>query len=249
MNIRRYLSHITQYDKTVERLRNLSEKADTIMSQQQELIMAHKYHDTVADYEWLKYKGISPGGWAVDYAFCYTLARILNSMRPENILECGLGQSSRLLHQYATYYGVQAVTCEHDEEWVSFFKKEIGGKYSINIQKLELEQQDYKGQKTLTYKGIADVFHEMSFDLIIIDGPFGSPHYSRSQAIELCNNNLRERFCIVIDDTERVGEQETIEEIKVILKKNSVDFAMASYSSVKAHTLICSKDLAFLTSL
>ena len=252
MSLKSFLSHIMRYDKIVKRnhhLNALSEQNDNIIRQQQELFKAHKYHDTVADYEWLKYKGISPGGWAVDYAFCYTLARTLNAMHPENILECGLGQSSRLVHQYATFYGVQAVTCEHDEKWVSFFKKEIGEKYSINIQKLELEEQDVKGQVTLTYKGITNVFHDTSFDLLIIDGPFGSPHYSRSQAIELCKNNLKERFCIIIDDTERLGEQETVEEIINLLNKNGVDFAIATYSSIKSHTLICSKDLSFLTSL
>lgn len=249
MSLKSFISHITHYDKQVKRMNALSEKADTIICQQQELIMAHKYHDTVADYEWLRYKGISPGGWAVDYAFCYTLARTLNAMRPKNILECGLGQSSRLVHQYATFYGVQAVTCEHDEEWKSFFMKEIGDNYSINIQILDLEEQNYKGEKTLTYKGITDTFHDIAFDLIIIDGPFGFPHYSRSQAVELCKNHLKERFCIIIDDTERTGEQETVEEIKESLKKNRVEFAIGVYFSIKSHTLICSKDLAFLTSL
>lgn len=249
MSLKSFLSHITRYDKTVERLQSLSKKTDDIISQQQELIMAHKYHDTVADYEWLKYKGISPGGWAVDYAFCYTLARTLNAMHPQNILECGLGQSSRIVHQYATFYGVQAVTCEHDEEWASFFKKEIGDNYSINIQMFELDEQNYKGEKTLTYKGITDAFHDTAFDLIIIDGPFGCPHYSRSQVVELCKNNLKERFCIIIDDTEREGEQETVEEIKELFLGKGIPFEAREYSSTKNHTIICSKDLKYLISL
>ena len=41
----------------------------------------------------------------------------------------------------------------------------------------------------------------------------------------------------------------TVEEIKEILTEKSVDFATTVYSSTKSHTLICSKDLTFLTSL
>ena len=248
MSLKSFLSHVTRYDKTVERLQSLSKKADSIISQQQEIIMANKYRDTIADYEWLKYKGISPGGWAVDYAFCYTLARTLNAMHPEKILECGLGQSSRIIHQYAAFYGIPAVTCEHDKKWIDFLMKEIGNNYSINIQKVQLEEREYKGQKTLTYKGINEIFNNM-FDLILIDGPFGSAHYSRSQAIDLCRNHLKERFCIIIDDTERPGEQETIEEIKEYLLQNNIPFETAEYSSIKSHTIICSKDLKFLTTL
>lgn len=249
MSLKKTISHITRYDKIVERLHDLSEKDDIIISQQHEILMAHKYHDTVADYEWLKYKGISPGGWAVDYAFCYTLARTLNAMHPKNILECGLGQSSRILHQYATFYGGYAVTCEHNVEWIDFFKKETGDKYPINIQKVELKEVEYNGVRTLTYKDVPELFHDNTFDLILIDGPFGSEHYSRSQVIDLCKNNLKERFCIIMDDTERIGEKETIEEIKKALSLKNIGFTEKTYSSIKSHTLLCSKDLTFLTSL
>ena len=211
--------------------------------------MAHKYHDTVADYEWLKFKGISPGGWAVDYAFCYTLACTLNAMHPHSILEFGLGQSSRLVHQYASFNNIEAITCEHDLEWIDFLKKEVGDKYPIKIKEAELEEIEYKGKKTLTYKNIQSIFRETKFDLIIIDGPFGSDHYSRPQAMEVCRNNLTDRFCLIIDDTERIGEQETVEEIEELLNNNGIDFVVANYSSIKKHTLICSRELRFLTSL
>lgn len=249
MSLKKIISHLTRYDKLVERMNSLSEKSDTIIRQQQEVFMAHKYHDTVADYEWLKYKGVSPGGWAVDYAFCYTLARTLNDMHPQNILECGLGQSSRLVHQYAFYNNIEAVTCEHDLGWIDFLKKEVGDKYPIKIEKTELEEVEYKGQKALTYKNFQNLFEGIKFDLILIDGPFGSPHYSRPQTIELCKNNLAKRFCIIIDDTERLGEQETVEEIKNVLLEKGWDYSLTDYSSIKSHTLICSKDLVFLTSL
>jgi 16S rRNA G966 N2-methylase RsmD len=249
MNLRSFISHLTRHDKIVAKMNALLEKTDFITKQQQELLMTQKYHDTIANYEWLKYKGISPGGWAVDYAFCYTLARTLNAMHPQSILECGLGQSSRIIHQYAAFYHVNAITCEHDQTWIDFIKKEFGNNYPLKIWKTELEEIEFKGQKTLTYHNIQEIFKGKRFELILIDGPFGSPHYSRSQAIELCKNNLSDRFCVIIDDTERDGEKETIDEIKKVLTEKSVDFATTVYSSTKSHTLLCSKDLFFLTSL
>lgn len=249
MSLKSLISHLTRYDKMSARFNALSAKSDTIIRQQHELLMAQKYHDTVADYEWLRQRSISPGGWAVDYAFCYTLARALNAMRPQHILECGLGQSSRIVHQYANFYKIHAVTCEHDQEWIDFLRKEAGSNYPITIKKVELEHVKYKGKETLSYKNIRSIFEGEKFDFMLIDGPFGEPHYSRPQAIELCKNNLAERFCIIIDDTERAGEKETVEEIKEILEKGGIEYAVTEYTSTKSHTLICSKKLAFLTSL
>lgn len=249
MSIKSFISHLTRYDKLTARIDALSAKSDIIIRQQHELLMAQKYHDTVADYEWLKHRGISPGGWAVDYAFCYTLARALNAMRPQHILECGLGQSSRIVHQYACFYKINAVTCEHDQEWIDFLREEAGANYPITIKKVELEQVKYKGEETLSYKNIQSIFAGERFDFMLIDGPFGSSHYSRSQTIELCKNNLAERFCIIIDDTERSGEKETVEEVKGILDMSGIEYAITEYTSTKSHTLICSKKLAFLTSM
>lgn len=249
MNIKRTLSKSNHYQKFVAYCNMMENKADTIIHQQAELLMAQKYHDTIYDYEWLKYKGISPGGWAIDYAFCYTLARTLNAMKPHRILECGLGQSSRLIHQYASYYKTEALTFEHDEKWIEFLNNEAGNHYPITVCKLELTKTEYKGQETLTYKDYKEVIGDKKYDLLVVDGPFGSSHYSRSQAIDLCQNNLSDNFCVIIDDTERAGERETVEEIKNILKLNNIDFSSMDYSTIKTHTLICSKKLSFLTSL
>ena len=249
MKIKRLLSKSNHYQKFVAYCNRMEIKADTILHQQTELLMAQKYHDTISDYEWLKFKGISPGGWAIDYAFCYTLARTLNAMKPTCILECGLGQSSRLIHQYASYYKKDALTFEHDDKWIEFLKNEAGNLYPINVCKLELSEIEYKGQKTLTYKGYKEITNNKKYNLLIVDGPFGSSHFSRSQAIDLCQNNLADSFCVIIDDTERTGERETVDEIKNILKINNTAFSSKDYSSLKTHTLISSSNLSFLTSL
>jgi hypothetical protein len=88
------------------------------------------------------------------------------------------------------------------------------------------------------------------YDLVIVDGPFGSDHYSRSQSIEIAKNNLSKRFCIFLDDSEREGEKETINTICKILTDNGTQYFTKEYTGEKNnHSIICSDDLRFLTSL
>ena len=117
---------------------------------EQEILSALKFNSTIADSKWFIYKSISPGDTAVDYAFFYTLYRVLSSIKPNNIIEFGLGQSSKMVHQYASYFDKHAITVEHDKEWVDFFLQDREGEYKVNIEMLDLETIEYKGEKSIT---------------------------------------------------------------------------------------------------
>lgn len=225
------------------------ENQETIKRNQSEIIKALVFNSTIIDSEWLKYKSFSPGEWAVDYGFLYTLYRVLNEMRPNKILEFGLGQSSKMLHQYGAFFNQSVTTCEHNQSWIDFFLKQIDNKYKVNINRHELIEIEYKGCRTLTYQGIEERYGNDIFDLIIVDGPYGSKHFSRSQIIYLAQKCLDNRFCIIIDDYNRIGERETAEEIKKIFSQNNIDFCCRTYVASKEHLLLCSNDLDFLTTL
>jgi hypothetical protein len=216
---------------------------------QNEILKGLIFNNTICDSEWLKYKSFSPGLWAADYGLLYTLYRVLNGIKPNNVLEFGLGQSSKMLHQYGNFFHANVVTCEHDESWIRFFNEGRDGKYDVNIKKLELESIIYNGFETLSYKDIIKEIGNIKYDLIIVDGPFGSKHFSRPQIIELSQKCLADSFCIIMDDTHREGEMETAIEVQRVLKDLGVNYCSTTYSSSKKHTLICSPDLNFLTSL
>ncbi|HWC54790.1 MAG TPA: hypothetical protein VG676_14480 [Chitinophagaceae bacterium] len=215
-----------------------------------EILYAEIFNSTITNSKWLKNKSFSPGRWAIDYAFLYTLYKVLNDVKPSGILEYGLGQSSKMIYQYVAYYtDAFALTIEHDEQWEKYFKNTIESEYEINVKLAELETIQYKGYDTLSYKKINDIIPEKKFDLILLDAPFGSPHYSRSQILDLIPYYLSNSFCIILDDYDRPGERETFVELCDLLKKNKIDFTSRIYSGNKDHVLLCSSDWRFLTSL
>lgn len=242
------LKHL-RINKILEKQDKILRSQDNILRLQTETLYAQRFNNTIIDSHWLKYRSFSPGGWAVDYGLLYTLYRVLNGIKPKHILEFGLGQSSKMVHQYANYYQIEAVTCEHDNQWISFFNEGRDGDYNITIQKTELETITYKGMETLTYKDINKFMGEKKFDFILVDGPRGSKQFSRSQIVDIARNNLSPSFCIIIDDTERRGEQETIQEVISVLESSGIQYCRREYSASKKHTLICSPDHKFLTSL
>lgn len=226
----------------------LKNKIEQIEIVQREILNAHRFSDTINDSEWLKNKSFSAGGAALDYGALYTMYRILDSVCPKNILEFGLGQSSKMIHQYVNHYkDATAVTYEHDEQWISFFKGIVKDKYPVNIYKTDLQEMEYNGYKTLSYKDNCKELLGKKYDFIFIDGPFGSKHYSRPQILYLLPDCINKSFCIMIDDVERNGEHETILEIERILNENRIEYYKRTYSSSKSHIIICSKDLKFLT--
>lgn len=225
------------------------EKQDKIFRLQTEILYAQRFNNTIIDSHWLKYQNFSPGGWAVDYSFLFILFKILNCMRPSSVIEFGLGQSSKMIHQYASYYKKDAITIEHDKDWVDFFQKDKEGDYHINIKLMNLEMINYKGTETRTYAEIEKNCVGNKYDLIVVDGPFGSEHYSRSQIINLAKDNLARTFCVIIDDTNRIGEKETISELFTVLESRKIEYLHKTYKSIKSFTVVCSKDLRFLTSL
>lgn len=214
-----------------------------------ESLAAITFTNAIQNSEWLKYKKFYPGRWAVEYTFLLTLFRIFEHHHFSNLLEFGLGQTSRMVHQYANYYKIPAVTVEHDEDWVNFTRKDTHNAYPINVKILPLEEIEYNGFITRTYQGIKTAFENQKFDFILVDGPFGSEHYSRSQIIHLAEKNLAETFCIIIDDCNRIGEQETVAEIKSVLKKSDKKYAINKYQGLSDYVVICSDDLKFLASL
>lgn len=99
--------------------------------------------------------------------------------------------------------------------------------------------------EVIMYEGFADRLKDQKFDLIFIDGPFGSPVYSRVDIIDLIPECLNDSFILMLDDAERQGEQNTLTMIKNFLQECGIGHWMNYYTGQKATAIITSPDLHF----
>ena len=236
----------------------------------EELVWAEIFHDAVRGSEWLEHGSLSlcPGRMAVGYNYLYPMFRILDEFRPRNILEMGLGQSSKMIARYAGSK-VAGENCkytiiEHDKEWSSFFQKRNPLPSCATIKNCDLEVRSYSygGKKCQAYQYNANQFDTIlntsinggGYDLISIDAPFGSdvlsPYvFSRVDIVRHIPNCLAESFCIIIDDYERKGERNTAIAIMSELKKAGIKYCNTGYFGIKGTAVIVSENLKFLCSL
>ncbi len=215
-----------------------------------ELNYANLLHDTIIQSPWLKNKTFSLFGGAANYSFIYTLYRILDKVRPTNILETGLGQTTHLTSQYIAYNNPQAhlIVCEHNADWINIYKPELPNNPHTDIHHFDLEYFEFDGKQNDKYAGLTKYVKQQKFDFIIIDGPIGGDkNLPRSNILDLIrNNNLADDFIIIFDDAERAGEQATIAQTKALLSKKSVAFTSFERQGLKRQHIITSQSRIFV---
>ena len=213
-----------------------------------EIYFANIFRDTITDSPWLKTKSFSPGRWAMNYLSLYVLYRILNNIRPNSILECGLGESSKLTVQYAKSFNKQLSIVEHNKEWINFFITNTIPYASKYIIKADLDHIKINNKKSLTYKNFKSIVPSRKYDLVIIDGPYGSQHYSRPEVLEILDM-LSKNFILFLDDNHRLGEKETAYLVMKTLEDKKIPYKKHTYFTDKGICLICSPEFDFLGTL
>lgn len=218
-----------------------------------ESLWAEVFHDTIASSRWLVDKALSPGRWAVGYPYLYVLYRVLDEARPMRILELGLGQSTKVISQYAAADArVHHIVVEHDERWTEFFSRHFGLPCVTQVLRCEWGNESYDGVEGVRiYSGLAERIRGQRFDLISIDGPLGGDmtEYARIDVLRMMPDILSDSFAIMIDDCERPGEARTSRAMCEALTLAGVDFKRGNYRGDKDVAVICSLDWAFLCSM
>ncbi|MDR2030216.1 MAG: hypothetical protein LBP65_01995 [Puniceicoccales bacterium] len=211
---------------------------------------ANVFHDTIIGSDWYKPCAISPGRGAVGYNALYVIYRVLNELRPQCILECGSGESTKLFLQYAEFFGANLDVVEHSPFWLNLFltNNPLGKKYCTAVKETYTsvmacapKSRSYDWQEFLKKKG-------RRYEFVFVDGPNGSPSYSRPQVLDLIPH-LADNFAIVMDDYERPGEQETIAELGRRLLESGRDYVETVYYSKKQVILLRSPSLGILASI
>ncbi|QMU27560.1 hypothetical protein [Adhaeribacter radiodurans] len=213
---------------------------------------ANVFRSSTNGCSWVQNESFNVGRWAANYSLLYILFRALNEAKPLNTLELGLGETTKVFQAYKKGHNQNAfcATVEHDKSWIDLKKQNGILPEYINIIISEVIEQKIFNSKSLVYKDLVENLKELNkkFNLILIDGPFGSSNYSRYNIIDLVNENfLDDDFIIIIDDFQRKGEKDTFEELKRVLIKNNNDCYFGFYGGDKEQVVVCSEKYKFLT--
>ena len=236
-----------------QRLAAIEKKLELCYNELKELNYAHLMHDGMKGTFWLNKQTFDLHNWAANYSFIYLLFRILDKMEPQNILEFGLGQTTKLTTQYIAYKNSKAYlnVCEHSLDWIKIYQPELPKHEHIRINHLELEYFEYRRKRNDKYAGLLELAGDQKFDLIIVDGPVGGgKNLPRSNVVDLVGHgNLAEDFVIIFDDAERVGEKNTIRKTQAALRKKSIAFQTFERFGIKRQAYIVSKSRSFASFL
>jgi hypothetical protein len=214
-----------------------------ILLQSKELEWAHIYHDSIRGNQPIESLNLNIGRWAGNYCFFYVLNRILSDYKPSFILEFGLGESTKFISTYLEHYLIDSnhIVIEQSQEWNDFFTSSFQLSKRSQVIHCQLEKIKVKDFEVNCYSGF-DKKITQKFDLYVVDGPFGSPRYSRYDIVTLVNNfEMNDEFIILFDDTNRSGEKDTLADILSVLNSKDIVNYTAHYQGNKRVTLIVSE--------
>lgn len=238
-----------------ESIANLKNDVDEELSRTKEINYALIFNDTISESNWLKKRNFSLNNSASNYSFMYTLFRILDEVNPKNILELGLGQTSRMTTQYAgSFPDSSLMIVDGDQVWIDSFceKLEIGE--NVEVFQCDTEMFTHNDTENLRFANLDEIVGNKKFDLIIIDGPQGfifNPDYhlfdySRSNIWNLIDN-LADDFVIIIDDFERQGEKNTMSHLQKLLDERNIEWYKFKSTGTKEQYVICTEQYRFIS--
>ncbi len=217
----------------------------------QELDWANIYHDSIRGKDFLENLPLNIGRWAGNYSFFYVLNRVLNDFKPNKILEFGLGESTKFVSAYLDNYlfDTSHLIIEQDELWKNSFKEFFKLSSNSEIKICPLTTINVNGYEVNSYSNIEKEALGV-FDLYIVDGPFGSNHFSRYDIVNLMQNiTCNDEFILILDDSHRNGEQETINTLNKLFKKKKIDIYQNSYIGSKGVHVFGTKKYKYIQSL
>ena len=221
-----------------------------VLNLMREIEWAHIFHDSIRGNKPIEELALNIGRWAGNYSFFYVLNRILSEYKPAKILDLGLGESSKLISVYLNHLLANSshVIVEHDLAWIDSFNARFSLTDRSTLIHCPLKKIQINGFDSFSYDRFEERVNER-FDLYIVDGPFGSDRFSRYNIMSLVSQfDVHDEFIIIMDDTNRQGEGDTLEAIKEALRKKGILFFSDNYVGNKTNSLIVTKKYKNATS-
>lgn len=217
----------------------------------QELDWANVYHDSIRGKVCLQNLPLNIGRWAGNYTFFYILNRVLSDCKPKSIIELGLGESSKFISVFLDNYLQQTrhLVIEQNAIWYENFTQNFRLSKHTEVKISHVVSKKVNGVETMGYENIRETI-QGKFDLYVIDGPIGSKHYSRYDIVELAKAFTEDDdFIIIMDDYNRLGEQETVSDLLLVFKENNISVHTAVYKGSKSVMVIATDKYKYLSSL
>ena len=157
-----------------------------------------------------------PLSGAANHGMLYLLTRLLTDDALSEIVEFGSGQSSLLIDRVRPAKGYH-LCLESDADWHARIGKRLARcEYLL----APLERRVIESVHVDTYRSPPP----RDFDLMLVDGPMGTESYSRFGCVEWVVANRRDSFVVIIDDTNRKGELETVRWLTEHLSRSGRSF-------------------------
>lgn len=247
---KRFTFEINQLKGDLDRI---AKEQKVIQNQNAEILWSHVWHDTIRSIEWAEeLPSLSPGRWAVGYNYLYIMTRVLNDIKPHRVLDLGLGISSTLITKYFNYYhyidGMHTII-ENNPEWIKFYTGSHEVSEESHIILLNRVIREHDGSEYYAYENLPEAIQGHQYSVISIDGPRGGRRHSRRDILDLIPSVLEDSFVIVMDDSQRGGEKETLRELEQKLSINGISFCKADYPGLSNCCVIVSSDNEFICSL
>ena len=175
-----------------------------------------------------------PVGPAANYTLLYLLFRVIRENRLETIVELGSGQSTILIDRIKPA-GTRHVCYEDDPDWFDRVRPDLT---DTDYRLRGLTSVEIEGRVHRWYSDVEPT----DFDLLLVDGPWGTRHWSRVGCVPLIERNTRRDFVIIFDDSNRPGEAETVSYVLERLRRRDPDVIARSLRGTKRQTVIaCGK--------
>jgi len=158
-------------------------------------------------------KRFHPVRSAANHSLLWLLGRIVEENAVRNVIELGAGQTTRLLDALCRPRDIPLLTLEDDAFWA----EEIGRGVEHEVRRVPLVPTRLGGPATRGHD-LSSLPDDARFDLVVVDGPRGTRRDSRAGALDLLDAHLATDFIVVFDDAERLGERDTIDRCRKLLR-------------------------------
>ena len=206
-------------------------------------IYLKRFRKLLREINWSDLK-IKSSGFAANGSLLYLLLKIYIEIKPTTILELGSGQSSKLALRYITENEKSSITTLEDNvHWYKILKE------NLCYERFNYLHRPLKKMKVNDFYcdwysvNSTDIHKDSNFTLLIVDGPFGTKHNSRAGIVSYLPDILNnDDFIIILDDTSRKGEQDTINLIETKFKLESLSYIKRNLYGYKKQTCLFSNN-------